>query len=168
MKNRGWKFRLLCLLLCACALAPAASAFSEGAERLPDRVLMSFYDRTLIVGDSQMRNLGNYMRKIRTDDPDFFPGVKCYGEYAGMTRTAIDKEKKKSREEQQRIKAEKERMEALEARIAVAERDAAVLENALADPETWKDAGSAAETTRKYNALKEEIEQLYEEYASIG
>ena len=37
MKNRGWKFRLLCLLLCACALAPAASAFSEGAERLPDR-----------------------------------------------------------------------------------------------------------------------------------
>lgn len=82
MKNGRWKFRLLCLLLCACALAPAASAFSEGAERLPDRVLMSFYDRTLIVGDSQMRNLGNYMRKIRTDDPDFFPGVKCYGEYS--------------------------------------------------------------------------------------
>ena len=80
----------------------------------------------------------------------------------------IDKEKKKSREEQQRIKAEKERMAALEVRIAVAEREAAVLENALADPETWKDAGSAAEKTRKYNALKEEIEQLYEEYASIG
>ena len=89
MKNRGWKFRLLCLLLCACALAPAASAFSEGAERLPDRVLMSFYDRTLIVGDSQMRNLGNYMRKIRTDDPDFFPGVKCYGEYSLQMRLDI-------------------------------------------------------------------------------
>ena len=106
-------------------------------------------------------NYDSYFEKVsRAEEPD--------GEYAGMTRTAIDKEKKKSREEQQRIKAEKERMAALEARIAVAERDAAVLENALADPETWKDAGSAAEKTRKYNALKDEIEQLYEEYAELG
>ena len=106
-------------------------------------------------------NYDSYSEKVsRAEEPD--------GEYAGMTRTAIDKEKKKSREEQQRIKAEKERMAALEARIAVAEREAAVLENALADPETWKDAGSAAEKTRKYNALKDEIEQLYEEYAELG
>ena len=106
-------------------------------------------------------NYDSYFEKVsRAEEPD--------GEYAGMTRTAIDKEKKKSREEQQRIKAEKERMAALEARIAVAEREAAVLENALADPETWKDAGSAAEKTRKYNALKDEIEQLYEEYAELG
>ena len=106
-------------------------------------------------------NYDSYFEKVsRAEEPD--------GEYAGMTRTAIDKEKKKSREEQQRIKAEKERMAALEARIAVAEREAAVLENTLADPETWKDAGSAAEKTRKYNALKDEIEQLYEEYAELG
>ena len=106
-------------------------------------------------------NYDSYFEKVsRAEEPD--------GEYAGMTRTAIDKEKKKSRAEQQRIKAEKERMAALEARIAVAERDAAVLENALADPETWKDAGSAAEKTRKYNALKDEIEQLYEEYSELG
>ena len=106
-------------------------------------------------------NYDSYFEKVsRAEEPD--------GEYAGMTRTAIDKEKKKSREEQQRIKAEKERMAALEARIAVAEREAAVLENALADPETWKDAGSAAEKTRKYNALKDEIEQLYQEYAELG
>ena len=106
-------------------------------------------------------NYDSYFEKVsRAEEPD--------GEYAGMTRTAIDKEKKKSREEQQRIKAEKERMAALEARIAVAEREAAALENALADPETWKDAGNAAEKTRKYNALKDEIEQLYEEYAELG
>jgi ATP-binding cassette subfamily F protein 3 len=106
-------------------------------------------------------NYDSYFEKVsRAEEPD--------GEYAGMTRTAMDKEKKKSREEQQRIRAEKERMAALEARIAAAERDAAELENALADPETWKDTGSAAEKTRKYNALKDEIERLYEEYAELG
>ena len=124
-----------------------------------------FADKVCVLEDGGLKEyLGNYdsyFEKVsRAEEPD--------GEYAGMTRTAIDKEKKKSREEQLRIKAEKERAAALETRIAVAERDAAELENALADPETWKDAGSAAEKTRKYNALKEEIEQLYEEYASIG
>ena len=124
-----------------------------------------FAEKVCVLEDGTLKEyLGNYdsyFEKVsRAEEPD--------GEYAGMTRTAIDKEKKKSREEQQRIKAEKERMAALEARIAVAEREAAVLENALADPETWKDAGSAAEKTRKYNALKDEIEQLYEEYAELG
>ncbi|MBQ6060737.1 MAG: ABC-F family ATP-binding cassette domain-containing protein [Clostridia bacterium] len=124
-----------------------------------------FAEKVCVLEDGTLKEyLGNYdsyFEKVsRAEEPD--------GEYAGMTRTAIDKEKKKSREEQLRIKAEKERMAALEARIAVAEREAAALENALADPETWKDAGNAAEKTRKYNALKDEIEQLYEEYAELG
>ena len=124
-----------------------------------------FADKVCVLEDGGLKEyLGNYdsyFEKVsRAEEPD--------GEYAGMTRTAIDKEKKKSREEQLRLKAEKERMAAIEARIAAAERDAAELENALADPETWKDAGNAAEKTRNYNALKEEIEQLYEEYAELG
>ena len=124
-----------------------------------------FAEKVCVLEDGTLKEyLGNYdsyFEKVsRAEEPD--------GEYAGMTRTAMDKEKKKSREEQQRIRAEKERMAALEARIAAAERDAAELENALADPETWKDAGSAAEKTRKYNALKDEIERLYEEYAELG
>ncbi len=124
-----------------------------------------FAEKVCVLEDGTLKEyLGNYdsyFEKVsRAEEPD--------GEYAGMTRTAIDKEKKKSREEQLRIKAEKERMAALEARIAVAEREATALENALADPETWKDAGSAAEKTRQYNALKDEIEQLYEEYAELG
>ena len=124
-----------------------------------------FAEKVCVLEDGGLKEyLGNYdsyFEKVsRAEEPD--------GEYAGMTRTAIDKEKKKSREEQLRIKAEKERMAAIEARIAAAERDAAELETALADPETWKDAGNAAEKTRRYNALKEEIELLYEEYAEIG
>ena len=38
------------------------------------------------------------------------------------------------------------------------------VEKELADPETWKNPDAAAETTRRYNALKAEIEKLYEQY----
>ena len=83
--------RLLCMLLCLCMLLPAVYAGGEAAERLPDRALMSFYDQSLIIGDSQMRNLGNYMRRKRNKDPEFFPGVKCYGEYSLQMRRLAQK-----------------------------------------------------------------------------
>ncbi len=105
-------------------------------------------------------NYDSYYEKVRRDaEPD--------GETAGMTRTALDKEKKKSREEQQRIREQKERVKTLEEQIARNEADADRLENMLADPETWKQPEKAAEMTRQYNALKAEIERLYEEYAAI-
>ena len=101
-------------------------------------------------------NYDSYFEKVSRDaEPD--------GETAGMTRTAIDKEKRKSREEQQRIRAEQERMKALENRIAEAEKKAAEMEKELADPETWKNPEEAAEKTKQYNAMKEEIEKMYEE-----
>ena len=55
----------------------------------------------------------------------------------------------------------------MEQSIARAERDAGEMEAALADPEIWKDPEKAAETTRRYNALKDEIERLYEQYDAI-
>ena len=103
-------------------------------------------------------NYDSYYEKVRrAEEPD--------GDTAGMTRTAIEKEKRKSREEQQRIREEKDRMKALEDRISAAEKEAAGLERELAAPETWKEPEKAAEMTRKYNALKDEIDRLYEEYA---
>ena len=41
------------------------------------------------------------------------------------------------------------------------------MEKELADPETWKDPDAAAETTRRYNALKAEIDKLYEQYDAL-
>ena len=90
MGNRRWMARLLCLLL-SLLFCLEWNACADTPERLPDKVLMSFYDQSLIIGDSQMRNLGNYMRKVRTDDPDFFPGVKCYGEYSLQMRRLAQK-----------------------------------------------------------------------------
>ena len=58
----------------------------------------------------------------------------------------------------------KERLKALEQAITKAEADAAALEKELADPDLWKDPEIAADTTRRYNALKEEINRMYGEY----
>ena len=84
-----------------------------------------------------------------------------------QTRTAMEKEKRRSREEERKAREMKERLKAAEQAISKAEADAAALEAELADPETWKDPEAAAETTRRYNALKEEIDHLYTEYEEM-
>jgi len=124
-----------------------------------------FAEKVYVLEDGTLKEyLGNYdsyFEKVRrAEEPD--------GETAGMTRTAMDKEKRKSREEQQRIREAQEQVKALEKRIAEAEQDAAKLEAELADPETWKNPGDAAEKTKQYNAMKDEIERLYEEWAEIS
>ena len=84
-----------------------------------------------------------------------------------MTRTALDKEKKRSREEQQRIRAKQDRLKQAEEAVAKAEKEAGDLEKVLADPETYKDPDAAAEITRQYQKLKEEINRLYSEWESL-
>ena len=84
-----------------------------------------------------------------------------------QTRTALDKEKRRSREEEKKLREQKEARKAAEQSIARAEQDAGKMEAALADPEIWKDPEKAAETTRQYNALKDEIERLYEQYDAL-
>ena len=84
-----------------------------------------------------------------------------------QTRTALEKEKRKSREEEKKARELKDRLKAMEQEIARAEEEAGRLERELADPETWKDPDAAAETTRRYNALKAETERLYEQYDEL-
>ena len=79
----------------------------------------------------------------------------------------MDKEKRKNREEERKVRELKDRLRAAEQAISRAEADAAALEWELADPEIWKEPEGAAETTRRYNALKEEINRLYEEYEQL-
>lgn len=120
-----------------------------------------FADRVWVLDGQEVKEyLGNYdsyfAKVSRDQEPD--------GNAPQQTRTALDKEKRKSREEERRIREQRDRLKALEQEIARAEEKAAGLEKELADPETWKDPDAAAETTRRYNALKAEIEQLYEQY----
>ncbi len=82
MKQGGKTGKWIAWIVCFCAaLFPWTAPAEEAADRLPDQVLMQFYESSLFVGDSQVRNFRNYIKRLRNRDPDFFPGVKCYAEY---------------------------------------------------------------------------------------
>ena len=120
-----------------------------------------FADKVWVLdGQSIKEYLGNYdayfLKVSRDQEPD--------GDAPQQTRTALEKEKRKSREEEKRAKELRDKLKAAEQEIARAEQEAAKLEAELADPETWKDPDAAAETTRRYNVLKGEIEHLYDQY----
>ena len=51
--------------------------------------------------------------------------------------------------------------------MARAEKEAGELEKALADPDTYRDPEAAAEKTRQYHLLKEEINRLYGEWEAL-
>ncbi len=123
-----------------------------------------FAEKVCVLEDSGLKEyLGNYddyfAKVSRDEEPD--------GALAGMTRTAADKERKKSREEQRRLKERKERLLALEKEIADREAEAAGLEKRLADPETYREPERAAELTKAYRAMKERIDALYERWSDL-
>ena len=89
-------------------------------------------------------------------------------ENAGMTKTAMDKEKRKSREEEKRIREKKNAIAAAEKAIATAEEEAAEMEAQLADPATYQDAEKAAQLAKAYQLKKDEIERRYAEWEALS
>ena len=123
-----------------------------------------FAEKVFVLEEEGIREyLGNYDSYFAKASRD----AELDGETAGMTRTALDKEKKRSREEQQRLKEKKDRLKQAEEAVARAEKKAGELEQALADPETYRDPQAAAEKTRQYHLLKEEINRLYSEWEAL-
>ena len=123
-----------------------------------------FAEKVLVLEEGGIREyLGNYdsyyEKSQRGEEPD--------AEAAGMTRTALDKEKKRSREETNRLKEKQLRLKQAEEAVAKAEQEAADLEAVLADPETYRDPEEAAELTKRYNAVKDSIERLYAEWEAL-
>ena len=120
-----------------------------------------FADRVWVLENGSIREyLGNYdsyFEKVSRDQPPD-------GEGPVMTRTAQDKEKRRSREEQRRLQTRREQIRAVEKEIAEAEDAAAELEQALASPETYRDPARAAELNRQYRQQKEKIDGLYERW----
>ena len=105
-------------------------------------------------------NYDDYFEKInREQAPD--------SEYAGMTRTAMEKEKRKSREEEKRLKERKQALQNMEKAIAAAEDEAADIEAQLADPATYADPDKAAVLAKAYQAKKDEIDRLYAEWEAM-
>lgn len=105
-------------------------------------------------------NYDDYYEKInREQEPD--------GDAPQMTRTAQEKEKRRSREEQARIKERKIALRKAEDDVARAEEEASVLEEALADPATYQDAERAAQLAKEYQAKKDEIDRLYQVWEEL-
>lgn len=106
-------------------------------------------------------NYDDYFEKInRQQAPD--------SENAGITKTAMDKEKRKSREEEKRIREKKNAIAAAEKAIATAEEEAAEMEAQLADPATYQDAEKAAQLAKAYQLKKDEIERRYAEWEALS
>ena len=102
-------------------------------------------------------NYDDYMEKIsRAQEPD--------GNLPPKTRTELDKEKKRSREQRERIKRAREEALAFEKLIGEAEEKIASLEKLMAAPETYQDTALAAQAAREYQSLTERQAQLYEEW----
>ncbi|MBQ3705501.1 MAG: ATP-binding cassette domain-containing protein [Clostridia bacterium] len=117
-----------------------------------------FATKVLVLEDGRLKEyLGNYddyfVKVSRDQEPD--------GDLPRMTRTAAEKEKRRSREEQRLEKEKKERIRTLEKKIADEEARAMEMEARLADPATWQDPEEGARLTREYNQMKEEIDRLY-------
>ena len=105
-------------------------------------------------------NYDDYFEKIsREQEPD--------GETAGMTRTALEKEKRKSRDEERRLKERKLALKQEEEAVSRAEEEAAALEAALADPDTYQDAEKAARLAKEYQQKKDEIDRLYQAWETL-
>ena len=62
----------------------------------------------------------------------------------------------------------KEQVREIEQRILRTEQDLAAMEEELASPETYKDPALAAEKGKRYNALKEKLDELYEQWDGMA
>ncbi|MBR6571772.1 MAG: ABC-F family ATP-binding cassette domain-containing protein [Clostridia bacterium] len=146
----------------------------EGAlEGFPGTILAISHDRYFInrfatkvcvlTPDGLLEYLGNYddyFEKInREQAPD--------GDAPQMTRTAMEKEKRRTREEEKRLKERKAALAKMEADIARAEDEAAEMETRMADPDTYADPEKAAALAKTYQAKKEEIDRLYQQWEAL-
>ena len=105
-------------------------------------------------------NYDDYFEKInREQEPD--------GSGPQMTRTALEKEKRRSRDEERRLKERKLALKQMEESIAKAEADAEQLEARMADPATYNDPAAAQRLSEEYRRCKARIDDLYEQWEAL-
>ena len=123
-----------------------------------------FAEKIWVLEDGGIREyLGNYDAYFEKISRDLPPD----GDLPRTTRTAAEKEKRKSREEERRQRAEKEKLKALEKQIAETEARVKEMESRLAAPEIWQNPEEAARMTKAYNEMKAQVDELYEQWAEM-
>ena len=85
-----------------------------------------------------------------------------------MSRTEIEREKRKQRLLQQSKNALAQRIAQIEARILEVEDIITQYECDMADPFTYQDADRAQHVTRGHARAQEELTQLYDEWSEVS
>ncbi len=145
----------------------------KALENFPGTILAISHDRYFInrfatrvavmENQSLVQYLGNYddyYEKVNREQPPDGTGET-------MTRTAMDKEKKKTKAAEQRQKDLVKAMKAAELAVEKAEKEKADMEEQLSSADLWLDPEKAEKLTRAYQQKQQEITELYEEWERL-
>ena len=108
-------------------------------------------------------NYDDYLEKKRREEAGLEDAAA-----SGMTKTQLDKQRRKERLLREGKKALEKQLEAAEARIADAEKEIQDLETRLADPELYQRPDEARETARRHAELQAGMDALYEEWEALS
>lgn len=108
-------------------------------------------------------NYDDYLEKKRREEAGLEDAAS-----SGMTKTQLDKQRRKERLLREGKKALEKQLEAAEARIADAEKEIQDLETRMADPELYQRPDEARETARRHAELQAGMDALYEEWEALS
>ena len=108
-------------------------------------------------------NYDDYLEKKRREEAGLEEAAA-----SGMTKTQLDKQRRKERLLREGKKALEKQLEAAEARIAAAEKEIQDLETRMADPELYQRPDEARETARRHAELQAGMDALYEEWEALS
>lgn len=108
-------------------------------------------------------NYDDYLEKKRREEAGLEEAAA-----SGMTKTQLDKQRRKERLLREGKKALEKQLEAAEARIAAAEKEIQDLEARMADPELYQRPDEARETARRHAELQAGMDALYEEWEALS
>ena len=108
-------------------------------------------------------NYDDYLEKKRREEAGLEDAAA-----SGMTKTQLDKQRRKERLLREGKKALEKQLEAAEARIAAAEKEIQDLEARMADPELYQRPDEARETARRHAELQAGMDALYEEWEALS
>ena len=107
-------------------------------------------------------NYDDYLEKKRQEEMGHLEEAA-----PGMTRTQMDKEKRKQRLKNENKKQLLQRLKDTEAAIPAAEEAIARLEAQMGDPEIYKDGQKAAQVAREHEQMQQKLDALYEEWEEL-
>ena len=107
-------------------------------------------------------NYDDYLEKKRQEERGLLEETA-----PGMTRTQMDKEKRRQRLKNETKKQLLQRLKDAEAAIPAAEEAIARLEAQMGDPEIYKDGQKAAQVAREHEQMQQKLDALYEEWEEL-